>query len=265
MTLFKSVLVPFFPSDQGKSKILMLENARTIVDRFGCSLILLPAKMDQLAEVLNAIEFYSPDLLLVPFEPGGDGERFLLDHNIQELLERSALPTIIVPRKQSLKRYKASFILVPMTAERQKNEALELALKMAGELQIPLDLMHITPEGGPCSCRAARLEQPGDEFHHEYPYLVEDLVAQACPFSTRRERQLIRGFLHCRGNPEEEIQSRMCVEGGGILVLLWSGSLRQGRAVTLKATLKSANYPVILVKRRPEASFQLKVGKNFAA
>lgn len=213
--------------------------------------------------ILDAINAYDIDCLVLEFNPNAPDPSHLFPKLKQSILELCPVPILLIPNQVVLVREPFKSILVPLSGEKRSNEAVELALQLAGATHTPTDVMHVTAEEGECSCGALLSETIGDEFHHEFPEQVDQMIVQASPFSTARERRYVRRFCHCYGDVADEVTKVMRETPKGLLVLEWKGIIKEGRANTLKSLLSRAEYPVLLTKRREKQGALLRVGARF--
>jgi hypothetical protein len=142
------------------------------------------------------------------------------------------------------------------------NSALAIALRIAYQIKMPIDLIHVTSR----TCEyedTSLLGHLSDHFYHEYPRLVERLISEGSPFSSLRERRLIRKFWHCWGNEANEILKLSTKNISALLVLEWKGILLKGHAAILKFILSNCNQAVLLVRQASQGTSLLKVGKDF--
>jgi hypothetical protein len=119
----------------------------------------------------------------------------------------------------------------------------------------------------PAQHGATRGEDPffaplGDAFHHEYPRLIEALLAQASPFRSAHDRGCIRSFLHCRGDVCSQVARQARNTEAPLVVVDWKGKLTPGRARILKEIFETAAVPVLLARERPARASHLKLGKT---
>jgi hypothetical protein len=213
---------------------------------------------DPMNSVLQTIDKYSCGLVV--FENGialhptkGVGER--------ELLEVSPIPVLLLPKRVDFKKCPPRGFLVPLGGTHKTSEALSVALRLASQTNSTVDLLHVRSpaESGPY---ARALENVGDQLHHEYANMAEKIAAEASPYSTAQERSHIGHLCHCTGFITEEIIKPLNRSSGLILAVEWSGTLREGRASTIKGILKKTRSPVLFVKAVHEEISSLRVGKN---
>ena len=220
---------------------------------------------DRLSDFLDAVETYDIGLVVLGLETtilGISSAPLSLE---KDILEQCPVPILLTPSRRSLQRIPLESLLVAVSGERKNNEALDVAIHLANTAQIPVDILHVTPAEGPCSCEAVLLEAMKDQFHHEYPRIIEHLAAQASPFSSAREIRCIRNFSHCHGDVADEILKMIHTNPSAMLVLEWKGFLAKGRAETLRKILRQSASLVLLTKARLPPHARLKVGDHFGS
>ncbi|MGK5083207.1 hypothetical protein WDW37_07855 [Bdellovibrionota bacterium FG-1] len=199
-----------------------------------------------------------------------DSERGLLllsakSPSLFELLEQCSLPVWIVPAGLRMKPDPIHAIWVPMSGEKRDSEALDFGIRLANQHGLPVDILHVTSSQPKNECDESVLGHIRDQFHHEYPRLVEELVVEGSPLSTPRERQVIREFCHSYGDVIEEIKWRVRQNNESLLLFEWKGVLKKGRAEKIKLLLRHARGPVLLIRERTRARSRLKIGRHFGA
>lgn len=213
------------------------------VGRYKIDLIVMTARGESASEA-------SPDVLKIV----GDVTR--------EVIENTAVPVLLLPPAyEELLPWRSA--LVPISGEAATDQALTLALRLAHALDLAVTIAHVADSaraggGGGAGAR------PYDEAHHEYPQMLDEFVARACPMCTAEERRRITGFHLCRGDVAQELLSLIETERVSLLVVGWHGEFMTGHAEVLKRLLWQARCAVLLVKPQPRDIFHLKVGDALA-
>lgn len=201
------------------------------------------------------------DLILLSIRKGGSE---VLEQFHREILRLSPIPALLVPENIQGDGVPES-LLVPFSPEGTQSPAMEFALRLANEKALPLDLIHVSQQDHSCSCEDLVLEKYGDQFHYEYPKLLEQLIVQAVPFSTQAERTKLRSFKHFQGQVEQQILSALVENPNSWLFFDWKGSFEPGRAKIIKHELQRIRCPILLVHAAKMGRFQLKIGEDFEA
>lgn len=88
-------------------------------------------------------------------------------------------------------------ILVPMSGEIRISSALSFGLKLASQIHVPIDLLHVVKGD---SKSGSSLETTGDQPHHEYRERLDRVLAEGSPFSDMKERALVRKLYDVQGS-----------------------------------------------------------------
>ena len=160
-------------------------------------------------------------------------------------------PILIMSQRKNVSTSES--ILVPMSGEMRKSQALEWSIGFANLVDLPLDLIHVTSRASAEQDRTLDLSLLGrgcDEFHHEYPSLVSEFLAQASPYSTLRDKRVIRTFVHCSGPELSEILRFGSASKHPFVVIEWKGNLGFGRSQVMRGILQSTDWPVVLIREK---------------
>lgn len=193
------------------------------------------------------------------------GERGGLGGWRAKLLERCRRPILILPPEHELRGEGFGSFFVPMSGEMRSNAALDWAIRRGNELKVPVDIFHVTEAIEKCGCDPSIVGHVSDEFHHEYPRLVEEFINEASPFTSGKEKLVIREFFHCSGDPLKLLSAQIRKRRQDLLVLEWKGHLESGRARLVKYFIGRGDIPVLLVRQIERVRFRLKVGEDFEA
>lgn len=181
----------------------------------------------------------------------------------EPFLTASEAPVLLSRARRSSIRELFDSFLVPLSGEITRSHSLEEALALARQLELPVDIVHVTETRGKAAWDASILAQVSDEFQHEYPRLIEELVLQASPYSGSEERRRIREVCHCTGDVSQQILLHVRQGRRPLLVLEWKGRLERGRARTMKGLLEQVSCPVLLVRERKGPEARLRVADEF--
>jgi len=182
-----------------------------------------------------------------------------------ELLEGCETPILIVPANYGLKNGGFDSFFVPMSGEARDDAALDWAIRKGHELHVPVDVFHVSSGECGLECDHSIVGHVSDEFHHEYPRLVEQFISQASPYTSERQKKVIRTFRHGAGDPFLLIQGQVKGRRHGLLVMEWKGRFKPGRARLIKQMVGRGELPVLLVRQSKRARSTLKVGDRFEA
>jgi hypothetical protein len=88
----------------------------------------------------------------------------------------------------------------------------------------------------------------------------DQLISQACPYASLRERQVIREFIHSAGMTEDRILGQIRRQERPLLILEWKGNPALGRARTVKGLLRRPGPTVLLLRERRGGEAVLRAG-----
>lgn len=290
-----SVWVPLFPEEEESVIRLLVRNGLTLASWLGAHLywMISEAADPVLRQWVDSMElegwrnqkircstlsipglFRREILKRVPFEQkkgmllmNSDRVGFLgLSHGLSrkklQLLKQTQMPVWIVPASLRMKSVPVTAVLVPMSGEKRTSEALELGIGLGNQKGVPVDVLHVTSSEPKLECDHSVVGCLSDQFHHEYPRLVDELIAQGSPLSSPRERQVIRDFFHCYGDVSDELKRRMRKNSEKLMIFEWKGSFRRGRAKKIRLLLRHASGPVLLIREAGRIKSHLKVGHD---
>jgi hypothetical protein len=181
------------------------------------------------------------------------------------LLQIAEVPVLICPVDLNLARLPVESLLVPVSGEPRISASLEVALRLANDVKLPVDLIHVTDLESQHAGPPSALENISEHFYHEYPKVIDQLIAQSSPYSGMRDKLVIRGFQHGSGCIADQILKCVQERTSCLLVLEWKGSLASGRASTIKSAMAHHSFPILLVREVPKQRSVLKVGSHFEA
>jgi nucleotide-binding universal stress UspA family protein len=254
-----AILVPLDGSEISQRS---LGCARWLASRLGAPLHVLHSTGEPAADILAAIEQHRIETIVMtgrgesaadvthrPFEPFG--------HIARAVIERSPVPVLVVPRGyEEVLPWRSA--LVPLSGEVETDQALTLALRLATALDFVVSVAHVVEDDdarGPTWASA-------DAAHHEYPEMLNELVARACPLCSPAERRRIGAVRLLRGDVARELLEQQQAD---VVVAGWHGFLEAGHAQVLKTLLQHLRSPMLLMKRLPKQHFRLKIGDALEA
>jgi len=183
----------------------------------------------------------------------------IVGHVTRAIVERSPVPVLLLPPsyRETLPWARA---LVPVSGEVEADEALVIAVRLAGALDLQVHVAHVADPDTDDASLAARARY-ADALHHEYPRQLEELVRRALPRCAPEECRRIVDLALCHGDVASELLALIERRQVSVLVVGWHGRLMTGRARVLKQLIQALTVPVLLVKPAARTRFQLKVGE----
>lgn len=283
MSLFDAILVPL---DGSAPAARSLGVASWLAARLGARLHLLsagpaPAEGDTLAplrvpekyrrlvelhqvggeaaeEIRAAIPRLGIDLLVMAGLGAGGAAESVIGHVACEVIEASDIPVLLLPSA-----YRESLpwrsLLVALSGEIAKDEALTLALRLAHALDLSVDIAHVCAGGETGGAQPNKAY--ADVSHHDLAERLNEMIAAACPLCSAEERRHIGSFHLARGDVAPELLHLIDERQASALVLGWHGRFMAGHAQALKSMLRQVRCPLLLVRPGRKPAFRLKVGE----
>lgn len=219
--------------------------------------------------ILEAIADYDARLVVMPARGAAAEERAsrvdeipkLLGHVTEAVIERCSVPVLLLPpdyrEELPWKR-----VLVPVSGGGESDEALALAVGIAGALDLDVHVAHVADAA--LRDELAARTRYSDALHHEYCAQLEELVARAIATLSRDDCRRVRSIALGHGDVADELVRLMECERVSVLVIGWHGRFATGRARVLKKLIPLVTTPVLLVRAAAPSTFRLKVGEAFA-
>jgi hypothetical protein len=214
-----------------------------------------------LEETLSYLCDTQTDLLLVVGWNYDQAKQLLLSEKTS-LVEQCIVPCMVLPQNVTLDYPPFHEIVIPMSGEVKHSSALALGLKIAREKNLPVDIIHVTPES---ECVDEKfpdrtLKGMGDQLQHEYPNIIDQFLSEASPMSGPEEKQRIRQFYHCCGDVKKELLDMLNRQHSALILIEWGGTLEAERAPIIKELIKDGKKCFLLVSRAKKSFMRLKTG-----
>lgn len=199
--------------------------------------------------------------------PSPEQPPVILGHVTQAVIERAACPVLLLPPSYR-ERLPWQRLLVPVSGGVQCDAALEVAVNLAGALDLSVHVVHVVDAAPPADANqadqalAVRMRY-SDALYHELDAHLEELVARALPCLPPDERRRIQSIALGHGTDvAQELIQVIARERMSVLVAGWHGEFSAGRARVLKDVIARVDTPVLLVKcPGSPPDFRLKVGE----
>lgn len=247
------------PRDQALQRLRVPEKYRPLVEFH-------QVQGDTVDEILAAAERHGIGLIVMTAQ-GTSGATAAPDplkivgHVTHGVIERSRVPVLLLPP-----RYEESLpwrtALVPLSGEPGADESLTVALRLAHVLDLAVTVAHVAATGERRGEAGSGLY--ADEAYHEYPQMLNEFVARACPLCSAAEREHIVDFRLFYGDVADALLALIERNRTSLLVVGWHGQFMTGHAHVLKAMIQRLACPVLLVKAVPRAPVRLKVGEELS-
>jgi nucleotide-binding universal stress UspA family protein len=201
-----------------------------------------------------AREHASAMVVLCPRTGAGPADE-VLGPVARELLTSARVPVVFVSPARAPEPFSLRRILVPHDGTPTTAEAVCPVVDLACTAEALLLLLHVAPSAGrgggvvPAAGERGTLRAPfyEDQPQHEWPAWTREFLERAClPPSD----PLRMSLSLASGDPASEIVRRAKDQAVDLVVLAWRGSLEPGRASILKAVIRDAPCPVLVMRTR---------------
>jgi nucleotide-binding universal stress UspA family protein len=196
-----------------------------------------------------AREWRSPAIVLCPRtelrEPRGPGP---LGHVALEVLLTAPCPVVLVPPRRGRAAWRLREILLPHDGTPSAAQAFGCAADLSARAGARLHVLHVTDRGGRRAEEKGTFAAPRylDQPQHEWPAWARefmDRLASGSPLEPARVRLAL-----AHGAPAAEIVHFAAAAGVDLIVLAWKGALEPERAETVKAVIRDAPAPVLVLR-----------------
>ena len=176
----------------------------------------------------------------------------MLGQTALAVLRRAPCPVVLVSPAQDLQGWRPRRILLPHDGGRAADIAIAPAAWIARAAGAELSIVEVSAPG------AASPDEPGafatpryvDQAQHEWSSWTEEVLARfalLCPDGALKARLQVLG-----GDPGREIVKVAADQSIDLIVVAWQGAWSAERARTLKAIVRAAPCPVMVVRAGPE-------------
>jgi nucleotide-binding universal stress UspA family protein len=164
------------------------------------------------------------------------------------VLREATCPVVLVNPEHALQGWRLDRVLIPHEGTPAAGGAVRPVAELARRAGAELLVLPVAAGGVPVSEERGSLTSPLylDQPQHEWPAWASEFIerlACVCPLVGLRVRLLLG-----RGNPATEILRVAREESADLIVLAWKGSWAAERAATLKAVVREAPCPIMVVR-----------------
>jgi nucleotide-binding universal stress UspA family protein len=197
-------------------------------------------------QILHFAAEMKPRLIVMCKYTAADPDK-TLGSTAMKVLRNAPCPVVLVPPERGNAPWHLHHVLVPHDGTPTTSAAMRPAAELTERSGAELLVAHVTGTGSaalePGSLAVSRyMDQP----HHEWPVWTDEFIkrfACICPL----------GHLHVRlflahGDPAAEIVRLAKKQSMDLIVLAWRGKWEGGRAAALKAVLRGAHCPIMVIR-----------------
>lgn len=175
----------------------------------------------------------------------------MLGHTALDVLRRAPCPVVLVSPAQDLKGWRPRRILLPHDGGTAADIAVGPAAEIARAADAELLIVEVGAPGvgSPVEPGSFPVPRYVDQAQHEWSSWTDEVLARLarlCPDGPLKARLQVLG-----GDPGREILRVAADQSVDLIVIAWKGAWSDERAHTLKAIVRDAPCPVMVVRAEP--------------
>lgn len=175
----------------------------------------------------------------------------MLGHTALDVLRRAPCPVVLVSPVQDLTGWRPRRILLPHDGGAAADIAVGPAAEIARAAGAELSIVEVAAPGVGSPDEPGSLPMPRyvDQAQHEWSSWTDEVLARLarlCPDGPLKARLQVLG-----GDPGREILRVAAEQSIDLIVVAWKGAWSEERARTLKAIVRDAPCPVMVVRADP--------------
>jgi len=164
------------------------------------------------------------------------------------VLRGASCPVILVNPTRALGDWRLRKVLLPHEGTPATSDAVKPGAELARRAGAELLVLVVAATGGPVPQARGSIASPFylDQPQHEWPAWAGEFIerlACVCPLDDLRVRLLLG-----RGTPSSEILRVAREEAADLIILAWKGEWAPEHAETLKAVVREATCPTMVVR-----------------
>jgi nucleotide-binding universal stress UspA family protein len=166
------------------------------------------------------------------------------------VLESAPCPIVLVRPDRGTRPWALHRVLLPHDGTPTTSAAIPPAAKVAATAGAELEVLHVAAPGSRPSQEQGSLMPPRyvDQPQHEWPAWAGEFLERlggACELGSLKVHMSLG-----TGTPGEEVLRRAGEHASDLIVLAWRGAWEGERAATVKAVLRGAPCPVMIVRSK---------------
>lgn len=198
------------------------------------------------AAILDEARAKQVRLIVMCTHTSANQPKAILGRTALAVLREAPCPVVLVPPQETPRAWKLEKILLPCDGSPAGNAAVEPAARLARQANAELLVIQVGAAGlaGPIDCGSLAMPRYMDQPQHEWPSWTGELLERlACLCKDE-----LRAKLHVAGGqPHVEILRMAAEDPNMLIVLAWKGNWTGQHARTLKAVIRDAPCPVMVV------------------
>jgi nucleotide-binding universal stress UspA family protein len=166
------------------------------------------------------------------------------------VLESAPCPIVLVRPDRRITPWALHRILMPHDGTPTTSAAIPPAAMVAARAGAELEVLHIAAPGSSPPKEQGSLTPPRyvDQPQHEWPAWAGEFLGRlggVCELGSLKVRMSLG-----TGAPGEEVLRRAADHASDLIVLAWRGAWKGERAATVKAVLRGAPCPVMIIRSK---------------
>jgi nucleotide-binding universal stress UspA family protein len=166
------------------------------------------------------------------------------------VLESAPCPIVLVRPDRAITPWALHRVLLPHDGTPTTTAAIPPAAKVAAMAGAELEVLHIAAPGSNTPEEQGSLTPPRyvDQPQHEWPAWAGEFLERmggVCELGSLKVRMSLG-----TGAPGEEVLRRAADHASDLIVLAWRGAWEGERAATVKAVLRGAPCPVMIIRSK---------------
>ena len=197
-------------------------------------------------EILQVEGEIKPRVIVMCKHSGAERGK-MLGRTAMKVLHDASCPVVLVPPERGATPWHLQHVMVPHDGTPSTSAALQPAAELAERGRAELLVVHVT-DSSAASAEPGSFTTPRyvDQPQHEWAAWTSEFVnrlACVCPLG-----QLHVRIILARGDTAAEILRLSEKQSTDLIVLAWRGIWEPPRAATMKAILREAHCPIMVVR-----------------
>lgn len=163
------------------------------------------------------------------------------------VLREARCPVVLVPPGMDARAWRFHELLLPHDGTPTTSAAIGPAAELARRAGAELIVLYVAAPGA-AAAESGAISAPEylDQPQHDWPAWAGEFIERlgcVCPLDELRVRMLLG-----RGSPGPEILRTAAERGADVVILAWRGEWADAHAVTMKAVMRDAACPVLILR-----------------
>jgi nucleotide-binding universal stress UspA family protein len=189
-------------------------------------------------------------LVVMSMQRGSPAGEKTLGSTALAVLEGASCPVVLVRPDRGITPWTLRRVLLPHDGTPTTSAAIPPAAKVAARAEAELEVLHVAAPGSRPPHEQGSLAPPlyVDQPQHEWPAWAGEFLERlggACELGSLKVHMSLG-----TGAPGEEVVRSAAEHASDLIVLAWRGAWQGERAATIKAVLRGARCPVMIIRSK---------------